>query len=152
MVTLVFTLRILQDVFLKSTTQTITTSLRLSWTTAKCLTLLCFPQPTYLTVCLLRSKPKHPLQVALLPSSLPLPSSGSILHGTGTCKPCAWFWKPQAGRVSFFWCVGAGSGVAFWCFKTPKINLWVAKVGSLTVFCFDICLWKKFSTSFILFL
>lgn len=26
-----------------------------------------------------------------------LPSVGSILHGTGTCKPCAWFWKPQAG-------------------------------------------------------
>lgn len=25
-----------------------------------------------------------------------LPSVGSILHGTGTCKPCAWFWKPQA--------------------------------------------------------
>lgn len=24
-----------------------------------------------------------------------LPSVGSILHGTGTCKPCAWFWKPQ---------------------------------------------------------
>ena len=24
-------------------------------------------------------------------------SVGSILHGTGTCKPCAWFWKPQAG-------------------------------------------------------
>ena len=22
-------------------------------------------------------------------------SVGSILHGTGTCKPCAWFWKPQ---------------------------------------------------------
>lgn len=26
---------------------------------------------------------------------LGLPSVGSILHGTGSCKPCAWFWKPQ---------------------------------------------------------
>jgi len=23
-----------------------------------------------------------------------LPSVGSIFHGTGVCKPCAWFWKP----------------------------------------------------------
>lgn len=23
-----------------------------------------------------------------------LPSAGAILHGTGRCKPCAWFWKP----------------------------------------------------------
>merc|ERR1712039_198103 len=22
------------------------------------------------------------------------PSHGSLLHGTGSCKPCAWFWKP----------------------------------------------------------
>lgn len=22
------------------------------------------------------------------------PSHGSILHGTGNCRPCAWFWKP----------------------------------------------------------
>ena len=27
----------------------------------------------------------------------PLASVGSALHGTGNCKPCAWFWKPQAG-------------------------------------------------------
>lgn len=25
----------------------------------------------------------------------PQPSAGSLLHGTGRCKPCAWFWKPQ---------------------------------------------------------
>lgn len=25
----------------------------------------------------------------------PQPSAGSALHGTGQCKPCAWFWKPQ---------------------------------------------------------
>mmetsp|Transcript_29123 Transcript_29123/g.61890 ORF Transcript_29123/g.61890 Transcript_29123/m.61890 type:complete len:673 (+) Transcript_29123:108-2126(+) len=24
-----------------------------------------------------------------------LPSLGSVLHSTGQCKPCAWFWKPQ---------------------------------------------------------
>lgn len=24
-----------------------------------------------------------------------LPSVGSVLHGSGQCKPCAWFWKPQ---------------------------------------------------------
>jgi len=24
-----------------------------------------------------------------------VPSKGSALHGTGKCKPCAWFWKPQ---------------------------------------------------------
>lgn len=24
-----------------------------------------------------------------------LPSVGSAQHGTGKCKPCAWFWKPQ---------------------------------------------------------
>jgi len=26
-------------------------------------------------------------------SSKPL-SEGSLLHGTGECRPCAWFWKP----------------------------------------------------------
>jgi len=24
-----------------------------------------------------------------------LPSKGSANHGTGKCRPCAWFWKPQ---------------------------------------------------------
>jgi len=24
-----------------------------------------------------------------------LPSKGSTLHGSGQCRPCAWFWKPQ---------------------------------------------------------
>ncbi|CAJ1453617.1 unnamed protein product [Effrenium voratum] len=27
-----------------------------------------------------------------------MPSVGSVLHGTGNCKPCAWFWKPQGCR------------------------------------------------------
>lgn len=26
------------------------------------------------------------------------PSVGSVLHGTGGCKPCAWFWKEQGCR------------------------------------------------------
>merc|ERR1711865_331215 len=30
-----------------------------------------------------------------LSTPLTLPSRGAALHGTGTCKPCAWFWKPQ---------------------------------------------------------
>jgi hypothetical protein len=24
-----------------------------------------------------------------------LPSVGAMLHGSGNCKPCAWFWKPE---------------------------------------------------------
>lgn len=24
-----------------------------------------------------------------------LPSRGSVLHGSGSCQPCAWFWKPS---------------------------------------------------------
>jgi len=24
-----------------------------------------------------------------------IPSRGSAMHGTGKCRPCAWFWKPQ---------------------------------------------------------
>ncbi|CAK9010629.1 unnamed protein product [Durusdinium trenchii] len=24
-----------------------------------------------------------------------LPSKGSSTHGSGKCRPCAWFWKPQ---------------------------------------------------------
>jgi len=24
-----------------------------------------------------------------------LPSVGAMLHGSGQCKPCAWFWKPE---------------------------------------------------------
>jgi len=29
------------------------------------------------------------------PAEPRLPSRGSFLHGTGECRPCAWFWKPQ---------------------------------------------------------
>lgn len=29
------------------------------------------------------------------PFPLSFPSIGSTLHGTGMCKPCCWFWKPE---------------------------------------------------------
>eukprot|EP00439_Symbiodinium_sp_Y106_P027710 s4090_g3.t1 len=32
---------------------------------------------------------------AEVPDRKPAPSVGSALHGTGECKPCAWFWKPK---------------------------------------------------------
>ncbi|CAK0874620.1 unnamed protein product, partial [Prorocentrum cordatum] len=33
--------------------------------------------------------------VALAPHRTPEWSAGAGLHGTGECRPCAWFWKPQ---------------------------------------------------------
>jgi len=38
--------------------------------------------------------PVPQLQTTVTPGQ-PLPSPGSAEHGTGECKPCAWFWKPQ---------------------------------------------------------
>lgn len=38
-----------------------------------------------------------PLHLAFPPGLQPfhgIPSRGSALHGTGECRPCAWFWKP----------------------------------------------------------
>eukprot|EP00439_Symbiodinium_sp_Y106_P012246 s6623_g1.t2 len=35
---------------------------------------------------------------ALTPREGTNPSVGSVLHGTGGCKPCAWFWKEQGCR------------------------------------------------------
>lgn len=32
--------------------------------------------------------------VQRLTLSASVPSQGSVLHGTGNCRPCAWFWKP----------------------------------------------------------
>lgn len=29
------------------------------------------------------------------PTDDPLPSPGSAAHGTGACRPCAWFWRPE---------------------------------------------------------
>lgn len=40
----------------------------------------------------------EPLKLAetlTMSDSLSLPSRGSVLHGTGNCRPCAWFWKPE---------------------------------------------------------
>mmetsp|Transcript_82465 Transcript_82465/g.163695 ORF Transcript_82465/g.163695 Transcript_82465/m.163695 type:complete len:808 (-) Transcript_82465:404-2827(-) len=36
----------------------------------------------------------NPFCLPMVPPA-PLPSLGSALHGTGMCRPCAWFWKPQ---------------------------------------------------------
>merc|ERR1719215_865194 len=33
--------------------------------------------------------------VAPLAARQPEMSAGSLLHGAGQCKPCAWFWRPQ---------------------------------------------------------
>ena len=38
--------------------------------------------------------PESPKLAIELASCLPVPSAGSTLHGTGKCKPCAWFHKP----------------------------------------------------------
>jgi len=37
----------------------------------------------------------HRPQVVPLESRTPEFSFGSVLHGTGQCKPCAWFWRQQ---------------------------------------------------------
>ena len=55
------------------------------------------PAPTWDTK---DAEPLQPLVPPLAqPLAQPLASVGSALHGTGNCKPCAWFWKPQAGRL-----------------------------------------------------
>merc|ERR1712196_701807 len=37
-----------------------------------------------------------PMNPMMVPPGLgSLPSYGSMLHGTGQCRPCAWFWKAQ---------------------------------------------------------
>eukprot|EP00438_Fugacium_kawagutii_P013187 Skav230183 [mRNA] locus=scaffold196:169519:170923:- [translate_table: standard] len=36
-----------------------------------------------------------PKEVLKAPECAKAPSKGSALHGTGHCKPCAWFWKPR---------------------------------------------------------
>lgn len=43
--------------------------------------------------------PPWSIQPGILPTGPPvhttLPSKGSASHGTGKCRPCAWFWKPD---------------------------------------------------------
>lgn len=41
-----------------------------------------------------------PLEAPRIPP-LALPSVGSVLHGVGTCKPCAWHWKPRGCQNGF---------------------------------------------------
>merc|ERR1712203_1305810 len=38
------------------------------------------------------ASPQRPPPGLELPARAP--SHGSLMHGTGNCKPCAWFWKP----------------------------------------------------------
>jgi len=47
-------------------------------------------------------------------TTAPRASVGSVLHGTGRCKPCAWFWKPQSCR----WGVECGH-----CHECPEGEL-----------------------------
>ncbi|CAE7428416.1 unnamed protein product [Symbiodinium natans] len=42
--------------------------------------------------------PPAPSWTASDPTSPSLPSVGSRLHGSGQCKPCAWFWKAEGCR------------------------------------------------------
>lgn len=46
-----------------------------------------------------RALPSTPESLARAPPGLCLtaacPSAGSVLHATGQCRPCGWFWKPQ---------------------------------------------------------
>lgn len=37
----------------------------------------------------------HDLSQFASPDESELPSVGSVLHASGTCRPCAWFWKPH---------------------------------------------------------
>jgi hypothetical protein len=43
------------------------------------------------------------------PATRAMPSAGASLHGSGKCKPCAWFWKP----LSCKW--GAACGHCHMC-------------------------------------
>lgn len=46
-----------------------------------------------------QSSPPHGLQeLQTLDLAASLISIGSSMHGTGECKPCAWFWKPGSCR------------------------------------------------------
>lgn len=41
------------------------------------------------------SKAKDEAETEAMPDRQPCMSVGATLHGTGECKPCAWFWKPK---------------------------------------------------------
>jgi len=40
-------------------------------------------------------KPQPSVEVSKTSDKKQFPSRGSALHGTGRCRPCVWFWKPQ---------------------------------------------------------
>jgi len=43
----------------------------------------------------LSAEPPSPPPSPPSPARLPQASVGADLHGTGTCRPCGWFWKPE---------------------------------------------------------
>lgn len=45
--------------------------------------------------CLVTPQSAHQGLIVPAPLRQPEASIGSALHGTGQCKPCAWFWKPE---------------------------------------------------------
>jgi len=63
----------------------------------------------------------------------PRPSAGSVQHGLGECKPCAWFWKPHGCK----W-----SGECTYCHMCPPGELRTrkkAKVAQLKLGADAIC-------------
>eukprot|EP00928_Gymnodinium_smaydae_P028479 TRINITY_DN2170_c0_g1_i1.p1 TRINITY_DN2170_c0_g1~~TRINITY_DN2170_c0_g1_i1.p1 ORF type:complete len:419 (-),score=65.70 TRINITY_DN2170_c0_g1_i1:156-1307(-) len=56
--------------------------------------------PALLPLAPLEASPQAPLeaspQAPQVDADAPLPSIGSVEHASGTCRPCAWFWKPQS--------------------------------------------------------
>eukprot|EP00930_Biecheleria_cincta_P095513 TRINITY_DN87470_c0_g1_i1.p1 TRINITY_DN87470_c0_g1~~TRINITY_DN87470_c0_g1_i1.p1 ORF type:complete len:205 (-),score=38.64 TRINITY_DN87470_c0_g1_i1:45-659(-) len=44
-------------------------------------------------------EPLHVADVKREKAAAERPHTGSELHGTGRCKPCAWFWKPVGCRA-----------------------------------------------------
>jgi hypothetical protein len=47
---------------------------------------ICLPWEGFMSKEGLKAAPECPTKAS---------SKGSALHGTGQCKPCAWFWKPR---------------------------------------------------------
>lgn len=66
------------------------------------------------------------------PATRCLPSAGAALHGSGLCKPCAWFWKPSSCDR------GAACGHCHLClegelYRRRKIRRAVIKAGRARV-------------------
>jgi len=56
---------------------------------------LTLPYPATYDMSPMTAPPFHAATIPYTPMPIFLPSLGSSLHGTGRCRPCAWFWKPQ---------------------------------------------------------